>query len=91
MQEMTIKIVANFVHNGKREELTEEAQHIINDPPLKKDTAELSNLIKKHFEEELNRTAIVKVRINKESILAKVQIRPNQEEEEGIEQLSITQ
>lgn len=84
MQEMTIKIVANFIHKGKRQEITEEVKHLITDPPQRKDTTKLSNLIKKLFEDELNRTVVVKLRINKESVIAKVQIRPTREEEETV-------
>jgi hypothetical protein len=84
MQEMKIKIITNFVHDGKKKEIAEEVKHFITDPPQRKDTTMLSNLIKKMFEDELNRQVVVKVRVNKESVIAKVQIRPTREEEKAV-------
>jgi len=76
MQQMTIKIIANFLHEGKRVEMAEEVNHLIKDPPQKKDTVKLSNVIKKLFEKELGRIVAVKLRIHKEALTAIVNVRP---------------
>lgn len=80
MKQMTIKIIANFIHKGKKKELIEEVSHLINDPPVKKDTTHLSNMIKKLFEDELNRTVVVKTKIKDDSVIASVTIRPGPDE-----------
>ena len=77
MKHMKIKIVANFLHNGKRKEIIEEASHLIKDPPQKKDTARLSNMIKKLFEDGLNRTVVVKSKIKEDAFVASINIRPS--------------
>ena len=76
MQQMTIKIIANFLHEGKRIELVEEMQHLIKDPPQTKDATRLSNMVKKLFEKELGRIVTVKLRMRKELLLAIVNVRP---------------
>jgi len=77
MEQMTIKIIANFLHEGKRTELTEEVCHLIKDPPQKKDTTKLSNMVKKLFEKELGRIVTVKLRMRKAELTAIVNIRQN--------------
>ena len=76
MKKMTIKIIANFKHEGKLIEIAEEVKAMIGDPPERKDVTKISNMLKKMFEDELCRTVVVKTRIKKDLVLSIINIRP---------------
>jgi hypothetical protein len=73
---MKIKIQANFIHEGKRIQIAEEIEEFVTDPPQKKDTTRLSNMVKEWFENQLNRIVVVKTRIKNDEVLVSVSIRP---------------
>jgi len=75
MREMMIRIVTNFIHDGNRKELVEELKSVIPDPPERKDSSKISNLVKKWFEDELCRTVVVKTKIKKDSVVVVVNIK----------------
>lgn len=82
---MMIKIIANFLCNGEKKEIVEESNILISDPPLRKDTSDISNMLKKLFENQLNRTVVVKTRIKENSVISTINIRPNLEDQNPIE------
>lgn len=81
MKQVTIKLITNFKHKGKQIEIVEEVKSVVGDYLEKKDTAKISNMLKKMFEEELCRTVVVKTRIKKDLVLATINIRPRAEDE----------
>ncbi len=81
MKQMTIKLVTNFRYDGKQMEIAEEIKELISDPPERKDSTNISNIVKKMFEEELFRTVVVKTRIKNDSVLISVNIRPGPDDE----------
>ena len=77
---MKVKITANFLCRGKRKEVVVETNDIVENTINQSDTTELSNIIKKWFEDELNRLTVVKVKIKKEQICITATIRPDPDE-----------
>lgn len=75
MKKMTLKVIANCIIDGKRNEICETQDILIADPPEKKDSSSLSKIIKNLFEDALDMPVIVKTRIKSDSVTSSVSIK----------------